>query len=47
MRRALTEGSASWVNPPDARAPFALLRAYVEEKLGRRLKSAAFLPEGE
>ena len=47
MRRALTEGSASWVNTPDAQAPFALLRAYVEEKLGRRLKSAAFLPEGD
>ncbi len=47
MRRALTAGSASWVNTPDAEAPFAVLRAYVEEKLGRRLKSSALLPEDD
>ena len=45
MRKALTEGSASWVNTEEAEAPFAVLRAYVEEKLGRRLKSASMLPE--
>ena len=45
MRRALTTGSASWVNTPDAEAPFPLLRAYVESKLGRKLKSGALLPE--
>ena len=45
MRKALTEGSASWVNTPEAEAPFAVLRAYVEGKLGRRIRSSALLPE--
>ena len=45
MRSALTSGSASWVNTADAEAPFPLLRTYVENKLGRRLKSGALLPE--
>ena len=45
MRGALTAGSASWVNTADAEAPFQVLRAYVESKLGRRLKSGALLPE--
>ena len=45
MRRALTVGSASWVNTPEAEAPFDLLRSYVESKLGRRLKPGALLPE--
>ena len=45
MRSALTAGSASWVNTADAEAPFQILRAYVESKLGRRLKSGALLPE--
>ncbi len=45
MRNALTVGSASWVNTPDAEAPFPVLRAYVENKLGRRLKSGTLLPE--
>ncbi len=45
MRTALTVGSASWVNSPDAEAPFAVLRSYVESRLGRRLKSGAFLPD--
>ena len=40
-------GSASWVNTPDAMAPFTILRAYVEGKLGRRLKSGAMLPQTE
>ena len=47
MRKALTEGSASWVNTEEAEAPFAVLRAYVEEKLGRRLKSSALLPNDD
>ena len=45
MRRALTVGSASWVNSPEAYAPFPVLRAYVEQRLGRRVRSAALLPE--
>ena len=45
MRQALTAGSASWVNTPDAQAPFALLKDYVERRLGRRIKSAAMLPK--
>ena len=45
MRRALASGSAAWVNTPDAEAPFPLLRAYVENKLDRKLRSGAFLPE--
>ena len=45
MRGALTAGSASWVNTADAEAPFQILRAYVESKLGRRLKCGALLPE--
>ena len=47
MRGALNTGSASWVDTPDARAPFSLLRAYTEEKLGRRFKSGALLPDHE
>ena len=45
MREALNAGSASWVNRPDAAAPFSVLRTYVEQRLGRRIKSAALLPE--
>ena len=47
MRNALTVGSASWVNTPEAEAPFHVLRAYVENKLGRRLKSGTLLPEND
>ena len=47
MRYALTVGSASWVNTPEAEAPFHVLRTYVENKLGRRLKSGALLPEND
>ena len=47
MRNALTVGSASWVNTPEAEAPFHVLRTYVENKLGRRLKSGALLPEND
>ena len=45
MRRALVSGSASWVDTEDAKAPFPVLRAYVEGKLGRRIKSASQLPQ--
>ena len=45
MRQALTAGSASWVDAPKACAPFLLLRSYVESRLGRRIRSAAMLPE--
>lgn len=45
MRRALMSGSASWVNTSDAYAPFSLLRSFVEHRLGRRIRSAAMLPE--
>jgi DNA repair protein RecO (recombination protein O) len=45
MRQALTTGSASWVNTPEASAPFSLLKDYVERRLGRRVKSAAMLPK--
>ena len=45
MRRALSVGSASWVDAPEAYAPFSLLRSYVENRLGRRIRSAAMLPE--
>ena len=45
MRSALTVGSASWVDSPEAYAPFSLLRAFVENRLGRRIRSATLLPE--
>ena len=45
MRQALTVGSAGWVNTPEAQAPFSLLREYVENRLGRRIKSASMLPD--
>ena len=45
MRQALTTGSASWVNTPDAAAPFSVLKDYVERRLGRRLKSSSMLPK--
>jgi DNA repair protein RecO (recombination protein O) len=45
MRGALNSGSASWVNTPDTQAPFAVLKDYVERRLGRRIKSAAMLPK--
>ena len=45
MRKALTTGSASWVNTPEETAPFTLLRDYTERRLGRRIKSSAMLPK--
>ncbi len=44
MREVLQTGSASWVNRPEADAPFSLLRDYVERRLGRRIKSSTQLP---
>ena len=45
MRMALSTGSAGWINTSEASAPFALLRKYTEQRLGRRIRSAAMLPE--
>ena len=45
MRAKLLSGASSWVNAPDSYAPFTLLRAFVEQRLDRRLKSTATLPE--
>ncbi len=45
MREALRSGSASWVDTPESYAPFSLLRRYVEARLGKRIRSAALLPE--
>ena len=45
MRGALQSGSASWVDTPEAAAPFPLLRQYTEQRLGRRIKSGAMLPD--
>ncbi len=45
MRQALQSGSASWLDRPDAYAPFGVLRQYVEARLGRRFRSGAMLPE--
>ena len=45
MRQALTVGSASWINTPEAYAPFSVLRPYVESRLGRRIKSSLLLPK--
>jgi len=45
MRQALQSGSASWVEDGDQTAPLKILRMHVEGHLGRKLKSAAVLPE--
>jgi len=45
MREALQSGSAGWVNRPDSYAPFTLLRAFVEQRLDRPLRSASLLPK--
>lgn len=39
MRKAMQTGSASWVNTPEAYAPFSVLKSYVEGRLGRRFRS--------
>ena len=41
----LETGTAGWVNTEEASAPFTLLRKYVEQRLGRRIRSASMLPE--
>ncbi len=45
MRMALSSGSASWVDTPQAFAPFRLLRDYTERRLGRRIRCASQLPD--
>ena len=45
MRGALETGSAGWVDTDEASAPFTLLRKYVEQRIGRRIRSASMLPE--
>ena len=45
MRMALETGSAGWINTKETSAPFTLLRKYVEQRLGRRIRSAALLPD--
>lgn len=45
MREKLLSGASTWVNAPDSYAPFTLLRAFVEQRLDRRLRSTATLPK--
>ena len=45
MRMMLTQGSAAWVDSPEAIAPLSLLRKYVEGKLDRPVRTADMLPE--
>ncbi|MBR2824059.1 MAG: DNA repair protein RecO [Clostridia bacterium] len=44
MRKTLQSGSASWVDTPQAYAPFSLLRTFVETRLGRKIRSGTMLP---
>ena len=44
MRNALQSGASGWVDSQTAEAPFALLRHYTEQRLGRRIRSATQLP---
>ena len=44
MRTALQSGASGWVDSQTAEAPFALLRHYTEQRLGRRIRSATQLP---
>ena len=45
MREMLQRGSSAWIDTQEAYAPYSLLRKYVEGRLGRRIRSAALLPE--
>ncbi|MBQ3705135.1 MAG: DNA repair protein RecO [Clostridia bacterium] len=45
MRKALASGSAAWVDRQESYAPFSLLRRFVEDRLGRRIRSSVLLPE--
>ena len=45
MRNALVSGSAAWTDTPDSRAPFSLLRRYVEGRLGKKIRSGPLLPD--
>ena len=44
LRQTLQQGSASWLDTPEARAPLSTLRRYVEGHLGRRIRSGTLLP---
>ena len=44
-RNALKSGSASWVNSGEETAPLAVMRSFVESRLGKRLKSATLMSE--
>ena len=41
MRQSLLGGASTWVNTPEAYAPYVLLRDFVERRLDRPLRSAA------
>ena len=45
MRQSLLGGASTWVNTPEAYAPYVLLRDFVERRLDRPLRSAAMLPK--
>ena len=45
MRMALQSGTAAWVNTSDCYAPYTMLRAFVENRLDRRIRAAAMLPK--
>lgn len=45
MRQAMQSGSAAWVNTPEAYAPLALMRKFVEMRLGQPVRSAGMLPK--
>ena len=45
MRQSLQGGASTWINTPEAFAPYALLRDFVERRLDRPLRSAALLPK--
>ena len=45
MRQTMQSGSASWMDSSEAYAPFSILRKFVEDRLGRRIRSGTLLPE--
>lgn len=45
MRQSLLGGASTWVNTPEAYAPYVLLRDFVERRLDRPLRSTAMLPK--
>ncbi|MBR6028635.1 MAG: DNA repair protein RecO [Clostridia bacterium] len=44
LNQALSSPASAWVSTPEAAAPFYLMKAYVEHRLDRKLRSAAVLP---